>query len=73
MTAYELFQGLCNIWNYRPLLTESEYIEKRTDGSTSLGKKPDLQIILKQGTVEDELILAEVSRLFPQHDKEDLD
>ncbi|CAJ0645685.1 8762_t:CDS:2 [Entrophospora sp. SA101] len=70
MTAYELFQGL-------PLLTESEYsenhVEKRTDGSTSLGKKPDLQIILKQGTVEDELILAEVSRLFPQHDKEDLD
>nr|CAG8680623.1 13364_t:CDS:2 [Entrophospora candida] len=67
MTAYELFQGLSE------QTSKSSQLRKEQMGSTSLRRKPDLQIILKQGTVEDELILAKALRLFPQHDKEDLD
>jgi hypothetical protein len=41
--------------------------------ATNSGKKPDLQVLLKIDTVESELILAEVLRLLPQHNKEIID
>ena len=37
------------------------------------GKKPDLQVLLKLDMVENELVLAEVSRFLPQPDKEIID
>ena len=37
------------------------------------GKKPDLQVLLKLDMVKSELVLAEVSRLLPQQDKETID
>ncbi|CAG8799376.1 19977_t:CDS:1, partial [Dentiscutata erythropus] len=41
--------------------------------ATNSGKKPDLQVLLKLDTVENEIVLAEVSRLLPQQDKEIID
>ncbi len=41
--------------------------------ATNSGKKPDLQVLLKLDMVESELVLAEVSRLLPQQDKEIID
>ncbi|CAG8795779.1 439_t:CDS:2, partial [Dentiscutata erythropus] len=40
---------------------------------TNSGKKPDLQVLLKLDTMENEIVLAEVSRLLPQQDKEIID
>ncbi|PKY57579.1 hypothetical protein RhiirA4_478737 [Rhizophagus irregularis] len=41
--------------------------------ATNSGKKPDLQVLLNLDTLESELILAEISRLSPQNDKEIID
>ncbi|CAG8597054.1 11564_t:CDS:2 [Ambispora leptoticha] len=41
--------------------------------ATNSGKKPVLQVLLKLDMVENELVLAEVSRLHPQQDKEIID
>ncbi|CAG8804374.1 9871_t:CDS:2, partial [Gigaspora margarita] len=41
--------------------------------ATNSGKKPDLQVLLKLDTVENEIVLTEVSQLLPQQDKEIID
>jgi hypothetical protein len=41
--------------------------------ATNLGKRPDLQVLLNLDMVESEVVLAEISRLIPQHDKEIID
>ncbi|CAG8729240.1 1290_t:CDS:1, partial [Cetraspora pellucida] len=38
--------------------------------ATNSGKKSNLQVLLKLDMVENEIVLAEVSRLLPQQDKE---
>ncbi|CAG8813441.1 16393_t:CDS:2, partial [Racocetra persica] len=73
------------IWSCRPLLTEEDYSEnsyvihatskssqsrKNQMSSMNLGKKPDLQVLLKLDIEANELVLVEISCLFPEPNKE---
>ncbi|CAG8848820.1 4215_t:CDS:2, partial [Gigaspora margarita] len=78
MTVFDLLEGLRHIWSLRPLLMEDEYSENlyvihAVSKATNSGKKPDLQVLLKVDTVENEIVLAKVSQLLPQQDKEIID
>ncbi|KAF0484552.1 hypothetical protein F8M41_022967 [Gigaspora margarita] len=53
--------------------SKSSQSRKNRMGSINLGKKPDLQVLLKLDMKANELVLVEISRLFPEQDKEVLD
>ncbi|CAG8496676.1 9705_t:CDS:2 [Dentiscutata heterogama] len=70
ITTFDLLEGLRRIWSCRPLLTEEDYSEnsyvihatskssqcrKNQMGSINLGKKPDLQVLLKLDMKANEL------------------
>ncbi|RIB11164.1 hypothetical protein C2G38_2204154 [Gigaspora rosea] len=50
---------------------KSSQSKKNRIGSINLGKKPDLQVLLKLDMKSNELVLVEISRLFLEQDKED--
>jgi hypothetical protein len=47
-------------------ISKSSQNRKSRIGSVNLGKKPDLQVLLTLDMKESEVILVEISRLFPQ-------
>ncbi|CAJ0908354.1 4762_t:CDS:2, partial [Entrophospora sp. SA101] len=76
MTTFDLLEGLRHIWSCRSLLTEDDYSENAYvihAVSKVLEKNQDLQILLKLDMKENELVLVEISRSFPEQDKEGLD
>ncbi|CAJ0750205.1 13817_t:CDS:2, partial [Entrophospora sp. SA101] len=74
MTTFDLLEGLRHIWSCRSLLTEDDYSENAyVIHAVSKEKNQDLQILLKLDMKENELVLVEISRSFPEQDKEGLD
>ncbi|CAG8569673.1 2473_t:CDS:2 [Dentiscutata heterogama] len=63
MTVFDLLEGLRHIWSLRPLLTEDDYSENSYV----------IHAVSKLNTVKNEIVLAEISRLLPQQDKEIID
>ncbi|KAF0433741.1 hypothetical protein F8M41_004994 [Gigaspora margarita] len=53
--------------------SKSSQSRKNQMGFINLGKKPDLQVLLKLDMKANELVLVEISCLFPEQDKEVLD
>ncbi|CAG8742619.1 6922_t:CDS:2, partial [Racocetra fulgida] len=62
MTTFDLLEGF-----------KSSQSRKNRMSSINLGKKPDLQVLLKLDMEANELVLVEISRLFPEPNKEILD
>ncbi|CAG8524185.1 4861_t:CDS:2 [Gigaspora rosea] len=53
--------------------SKSSQSRKNQMVSINLGKKPDLQVLLKLDMKANKLVLVEISRLFPEQDKKVLD